>query len=58
MRVCWKTTMPLSESELEAPHAAAVAFYAVYRGREENVAAACTAAFVTLAMSQLMFSFG
>jgi Ca2+-transporting ATPase len=38
--------------------AAAVAFYAVYRGREENLPGARTAAFCTLAFSQLMFSFG
>jgi P-type Ca2+ transporter type 2C len=38
--------------------AAAVAFYMVYRGRGENVPEARTAAFVTLALSQLMFSFG
>jgi Ca2+-transporting ATPase len=38
--------------------ATAVAFYAVYRGREEFLPQARTAAFVTLAMSQLFFSFG
>jgi Ca2+-transporting ATPase len=38
--------------------ATATAFYAVYRGRPENVAAARTAAFCTLAFSQLLFSFG
>jgi Ca2+-transporting ATPase len=37
---------------------AALAFYAVYRGDEGNVPEARTAAFVTLALSQLMFSFG
>jgi Ca2+-transporting ATPase len=38
--------------------AAAIAFYAVYRGHAERVPEARTAAFVTLALSQLMFSFG
>jgi Ca2+-transporting ATPase len=38
--------------------AAAAAFYMVYRGRAENVAEARTAAFITMAMSQLTFSFG
>jgi Ca2+-transporting ATPase len=37
--------------------AAAVAFYAVYRGREENIAAARTAAFCTIAYAQLLFAF-
>jgi Ca2+-transporting ATPase len=37
---------------------AALAFYAVYRGNEQNVPEARTAAFVTLSLSQLMFSFG
>jgi Ca2+-transporting ATPase len=37
--------------------AAAAAFYAVYRGRPENVGEARTVAFVTLALSQLLFSF-
>jgi Ca2+-transporting ATPase len=36
--------------------AVAVAFYAVYRGREENLPAARTAAFWTLAFAQLVFS--
>jgi Ca2+-transporting ATPase len=38
--------------------AAAIAFYAVYRGHENHLPEARTAAFVTLALSQLMFSFG
>ena len=38
--------------------AAAVAFYAVYRGRAENLPAARTAVFATLAFGQLLFSFG
>jgi magnesium-transporting ATPase (P-type) len=38
--------------------AAAVAFYAVYRGAEENLPRARTAAFCTLAFAQLVFSFG
>ncbi|MDQ1535936.1 MAG: P-type Ca2+ transporter type, partial [Actinomycetota bacterium] len=38
--------------------AAAVAFYAVYQGEERNVPEARTAAFITLALTQLMFSFG
>jgi Ca2+-transporting ATPase len=38
--------------------AAAVAFYAIYYGREANVPAARTAAFATLAFGQLLFSFG
>jgi Ca2+-transporting ATPase len=38
--------------------ASAIAFYAIYRGREENLPAARTAAFCTLAFSQLCFSFG
>jgi Ca2+-transporting ATPase len=37
--------------------ASAVAFYAVYRGRPENVGEARTVAFVTLALCQLLFSF-
>ena len=37
---------------------AAIAFYVVYRGQEENLPAARTAAFATLAFAQLMFSFG
>jgi Ca2+-transporting ATPase len=37
--------------------AGAVVFYALYRGREANVPEARTAAFVTMAMSQLAFSF-
>ncbi|MEA2709877.1 MAG: P-type Ca2+ transporter type [Phycisphaerales bacterium] len=37
---------------------AGVAFYVVYRGREENLPAARTAAFCTLAFAQLLFSFG
>ncbi|MGB7160127.1 MAG: cation-translocating P-type ATPase [Tepidisphaeraceae bacterium] len=37
---------------------AAVAFYTVYRGREANLPAARTAAFCTIALAQLMFSFG
>jgi Ca2+-transporting ATPase len=36
----------------------AVAFYVVYRGRHENLPAARTAAFCTLAFTQLSFSFG
>jgi Ca2+-transporting ATPase len=36
---------------------AAVAFYVVYRGHEENLPAARTAAFCTLAFSQLCFAF-
>jgi P-type Ca2+ transporter type 2C len=36
----------------------AIAFYAVYRGQNENLPAARTAAFCTLAFAQLMFSFG
>jgi Ca2+-transporting ATPase len=36
----------------------AVAFYAVYRGQDENIPAARTVAFCTLALAQLMFSFG
>jgi P-type Ca2+ transporter type 2C len=38
--------------------AAAVAFYCVYRGDVDNLQAAQTAAFCTLAFAQLMFSFG
>ena len=38
--------------------AAGVAFYAVHRGRPENLPAARTVAFATLAFSQLLFSFG
>ena len=38
--------------------AAGIAFYAVYRGNPANVPEARTAAFVTLALAQLMFSFG
>src|SRR5687768_8983028 len=38
--------------------AAATAFYVVYRGSEENLPAARTAAFSTLAFSQLLFSLG
>jgi Ca2+-transporting ATPase len=37
---------------------AAIAFYVVYRGRHENLPAARTAAFCTLAFAQLAFSFG
>ncbi|MEX2121480.1 MAG: cation-translocating P-type ATPase [Pirellulales bacterium] len=37
---------------------AAVAFYVMYRGIEENLPAARTAAFCTLAFGQLLFSFG
>jgi P-type Ca2+ transporter type 2C len=37
---------------------AAIAFYVVYRGRRENLPAARTTAFCTLAFAQLMFSFG
>jgi Ca2+-transporting ATPase len=37
---------------------AASAFYLVYRGRPENLPAARTAAFCTLAFAQLFFSFG
>jgi Ca2+-transporting ATPase len=37
---------------------AAVAFYAVYRGRPENLSHARTAAFCTIAFAQLFFSFG
>ena len=37
---------------------AAIAFYVVYRDRHENLPAARTAAFCTLAFAQLMFSFG
>jgi Ca2+-transporting ATPase len=37
---------------------AAIAFYVVYRGWHENLPAARTAAFCTLAFAQLMFSFG
>jgi len=36
----------------------AIAFYMIYRGREENVPEARTAAFITLAVAQLFFSFG
>jgi Ca2+-transporting ATPase len=36
----------------------AVAFYVVYRGNAENINAARTAAFCTVAFSQLFFSFG
>jgi Ca2+-transporting ATPase len=35
-----------------------VAFYMIYRGHAENVPEARTAAFVTVALSQLFFSFG
>jgi Ca2+-transporting ATPase len=38
--------------------AAAVAFYLVYRGKDQNLPQARTAAFATVAFSQLMFSFG
>jgi Ca2+-transporting ATPase len=38
--------------------AAAVAFYVVYRGSEQNLPAARSVAFCTLAFSQLFFSFG
>jgi Ca2+-transporting ATPase len=38
--------------------AATAAFCMIYRGRHENIPEARTAAFVTLAMSQLIFSFG
>jgi Ca2+-transporting ATPase len=38
--------------------AGAPAFYAVYRGRGENLAEARTFAFVTVALTQLFFSFG
>jgi P-type Ca2+ transporter type 2C len=38
--------------------AAGLAFYLVYRGREENLTVARTVAFCTLAFAQLMFSFG
>jgi Ca2+-transporting ATPase len=38
--------------------AAGIAFYMVYRGREQSVPEARTASFVTLALSQLLFSFG
>jgi Ca2+-transporting ATPase len=37
--------------------AAAVVFYVVYSGREENVAAARTAAFCTVSFAQLFFAF-
>jgi Ca2+-transporting ATPase len=36
---------------------AATAFYVIYRGHEQNVPAARTAAFATLAFAQLLFSF-
>jgi Ca2+-transporting ATPase len=38
--------------------AGGIAFYVIYRGNEQNLAAARTAAFCTVAFSQLMFSFG
>ncbi len=38
--------------------AGAIGFYVVYRGNEQNLSAARTAAFCTVAFSQLMFSFG
>lgn len=38
--------------------AAGLAFYLVYRGKQENLAAARTVAFCTLTFAQLMFSFG
>jgi Ca2+-transporting ATPase len=38
--------------------ATGIAFWMVYRGDEHNVPAAQTIAFVTLALSQLLFSFG
>ena len=38
--------------------AAAIAFYAVYQGNEENLPVARTVAFMTLALAQLLFSFG
>jgi Ca2+-transporting ATPase len=38
--------------------ATAVAFYAVYRGGDENLPAARTVAFCTLAFAQIFFSFG
>ena len=47
----------LSHGALNAA-AAGVAFYAVYRGHDANLPAARTTAFVTLALAQLMFSFG
>lgn len=37
---------------------AAVAFWTVYRGEVENIPAAQTTAFMTIALSQLLFSFG
>jgi Ca2+-transporting ATPase len=37
---------------------AATAFWMVYRGEEQNVSAAQTTAFITLALAQLLFSFG
>ena len=38
--------------------AAGIAFYLVYRGNEENLSRARTAAFCTVAFAQLFFSFG
>ncbi len=38
--------------------AAAVAFFVIYRGQEQHLPLARTAAFCTLAFAQLMFSFG
>jgi Ca2+-transporting ATPase len=38
--------------------AAAVAFIAIYRGKEANLSAARSAAFCTLAFAQLFFAFG
>jgi Ca2+-transporting ATPase len=52
-----RTMMILWHGSLNAL-AAGAAFYMVYRGRAENVPEARTVAFVTLALSQLLFSFG
>jgi Ca2+-transporting ATPase len=38
--------------------AGAVAFFVIYRGNEQNLPAARTATFCTMAFCQLMFSFG
>ena len=53
----FKLKVPGFHNALNAA-AAAVAFYVIYRGEAANLPAARTAAFCTLAFSQLLFSFG
>jgi Ca2+-transporting ATPase len=50
LRILWHASLNAAVS--------GVAFYMIYRGHAENVPEARTAAFVTVALSQLFFSFG